>query len=247
METMLFLRHQIIHDLSPIEGPHVIIEADSMRKQLAPVIIGLAVIIRKDRGIDPAAGQLDRIGERALGAVRDRYAFAVIRHAEVQIVPSVFLDAVRCEQKGGRIDRILVFKGLPILRMLLQHLLYERRGMVPVDTRILRCVRIIGPWYILPIKRGCLLDLPGLHVCGGYHMVFFAAIDIRLGIIASIHIQFAVWHHMCLAVRHMEGQRQDRVSLVLNDHTYALLMIINGMIRKPCHLFLYLNQSHARF
>lgn len=66
---------------------------------MTPVEICLAVLVDEHCRIDAAARQLDRIAEWTSWIIGYCDPFAVVGHAEIQVIFPVFVDGIRSEQQ----------------------------------------------------------------------------------------------------------------------------------------------------
>ena len=243
MEEMFLLGDQVVGDAGFIQCHHIVCKLCAVGEQLAPVVIGLPVVINENGRVNAAHRQLFKVCKRSLRTIRNRHALCVIRHAEIQVIFSIPLQAVRRKKQAGLRSVVRIFKSRLVIRIVCQHLPDEGRRMGPVNARIVRIIRVVAPGNILPV-HGFLINGPGLHVRRGSHMILFTAVHVLPRIIAAIHIQAAVRHDMRFTVRDMHIQRKNGISLILNcsGKTFVARGHISAHRDPPC---ICLSLSHT--
>ena len=155
MEIVLLLRDEIVYDILPAKRHHILMQFDSVSINLPPVIVGLPVVIHKDRRVNASAGQLHRAVKGPLRPVGHGDALPVVVHTEIEIIFPVLFDAIRrveqMQLSSLRIQILLLLRFLLFyqvrmgLRFLPHHFLNERRRVLPVNSRISRRSRIPCP------------------------------------------------------------------------------------------------------
>ena len=107
-------------------------------------------------------------------------------------------------------------KDAPFMQLLAQN--WGCSGNIHIHRRIQLAI-FVQPGDLPPIQRLFVLH-PGLHIIGGNHIVFLAAIGRIKLIAASVNIQPPI-KFMGLSVRNAHIRRQNRVSALCKDSDFV--------------------------
>ena len=190
---------------------------------MPPVEICLAVLIYEHCLINTSTRQLARIAEWTSWIIGYRDPFAVVRHAEIQIILPVFMDGIWREQQRGLHCSGAVSKFSFSATWSMLSSIFQMNGVGLLHSSgVLGRIWIVEPRNVISFQR-CPVHFPVRQIGSGNVMVLFAAKYIRTFVEAAVDVEFPARHDMCLAVRNVHVQRQDWISgVVVFQHIFFL-------------------------